>query len=77
MRVVYCGKHVHCWSSPRPEDLGHYLLWAGLAKIGGPLSCSDSPECVWPEWLCPEFVAIGTDPLLDVTGYGNWSHPVC
>ena len=28
-------------------------------------------------WLCLEFVAIGTDPLLDITGYGNGSHPVC
>ena len=55
------------------------LLWAGAAEIGGPLHLSrlDSLKCVWPGWLCLEFVAIGTDPLLDITGYGNGSHPVC
>ena len=25
MHVVDCGKHVHCWSSSRPNDLGHYF----------------------------------------------------
>ena len=54
------------------------LLWAGSAEIGSPLdlSCLDSPECVWSGWLCLEFVAIVTDSLLGITGYGNGSHPV-
>ena len=49
------------------------LLWAGSAEIGGPLDLShlNSPECVWPRWLCLEFVAIGTDPQLDITRYGK------
>ena len=47
-----------------------------LVEIDAPLSCSDSPEYVWSLWLCLEFVAIGTDPLLDVTGCGNGFHPV-
>ena len=74
MRVVDCGNHVDCWSSPRPEDLGHYsgvetllstlLFWAGSAEIGGLLSRLDSPECVWPGWLGLELVAIGTDPQM-------------
>ena len=25
MHAVDCGKHVHCFSSPRPEDSGHYF----------------------------------------------------
>ena len=36
------------------------LLWAGSAEID--LSRLDSLECVWPGWLCLEFVAIGTEP---------------
>ena len=79
--------YVQSWSFPRPEDLGHFfkgaaftlLLWAGSAEIGGPLDLSrlDSPECVWPRWLYLEFVAIGTDTLLNITRYGKRSHPVC
>ena len=53
------------------------LLLADLVEIDSPLSQSDSLECVWSLWLCLEFVAIETDPLLDVTGCGNGSHPVC
>ena len=49
------------------------LLLADLVEIDSPLSRSGSPECVWPLWLCPEFVAIETDPLLDITGCGNES----
>ena len=86
MRVVNCGKHacpvLEFPMSRRSGSLFQVaaftlLLWAGSAEIGGPLDLSrlDSPECVWPGWLC--LVAIGTDPLLDITRYGNGSHPVC
>ena len=27
MRVVNCGKHVHCWSSPSPKDPVDYFGW--------------------------------------------------
>ena len=88
MRVVDCGKHacpvLEFPTSRRSGSLFRgaaftLLLWAGSAEIGGPLdlSCLDSLECVWPRWLCLEFAAIGTDPLLDITRYGNGSHPVC
>ena len=88
MRVVDCGKHAcpvlefptfrRSGSLFRGEAFT-LLLWAGSAEIGGPLDLLrlDSPECVWPGWLCLEFVAIGTDLLLDITRYGNGSHPVC
>ena len=88
MHVVDCGKHAcpvlefptsqRSWSL-FPGAAFTLLLWAGSAEIGGPLDLSrlNSPECVWPGWLCLEFVAIGTDPLLDKTRYGNGSHPVC
>ena len=58
-----------------PHPITTLLLWAASAKTGGPLSHLDSPECVWTKWLCPEFVAIGKDPLLDVTWYGNGFPP--
>ena len=88
MRVVDCGKLacpvLEFSMSRRSGSLfqgGAFtpFLWAGSAETGGPLdlSCLDSLECVWPRWLCLEFVAIGTDPLLDIKGYGNGSHPVC
>ena len=32
------------------------LVWAGSAEIGGPLSLLDSSECVWLEWLFPDFL---------------------
>ena len=49
MSVVDCSKHVHCWSSPCPEDLVHdFRGEADLAEIGGLLSRSDSLECAWP-----------------------------
>ena len=37
----------------------------------------DSPECVWPGRLYLGFVAIETDPLLDLPGHRNGSHHVC
>ena len=46
------------------------LLWADLIKI-------DSLQNVSGLWLCPKLVAIGTDPLLDLTGCGNGSRAVC
>ena len=54
-----------------------WLILADLVEIEGPLLQSDSPEYVLSLWLCLEFVAIETDPLLDVTGCGNGSCPVC
>ena len=62
---------------PCPDDTLHYLLRTDLVEIDGLLSCSGSPECVWPVWLCPEYVAIGIDPLLNATGCGYWFRPVC
>ena len=50
------------------------LLWVGSAKSTGPLSHLSSPECVWPRGLYFDFVAIGTDPLPDVTRCG-WRLP--
>ena len=37
------------------------------------------PGMCRPRWLCLEFVAIGTNPQLDVKGFGNGSLfvPVC
>ena len=48
-----------------------WLILADLVQIDSPLSQSDSPDRSL--WLCLEFVAIGTDPLLDVTGVGMGS----
>ena len=61
----------------RDGDSTLLLLLADLVEIDGRLSQSDSLECVWSLWLCLEFVVIGTDPLLDVTGCENGFRPVC
>ena len=53
------------------------LLLAELVEIDSALSWSDRTKCVWPCWLCLEFVTIGTEPLLDITGCGKGSRPVC
>ena len=57
----------------------HSVVMGWFSRDRRPLDLSrlDSPECVWPGWLCLEFVATGTDPRLDITRYGNGSHPVC
>ena len=53
------------------------LLWDDLVEIDGPLSRSGSQECIWPLWLCPEFVENRNRSILDVTGCVNRSRPVC
>ena len=61
---------------PCLEDPVHYVSWTDLVEIDALLSRSGSPKCVWPIWLCPEYVAIGIDPLLNATGCGYGFHPV-
>ena len=50
----------------------HFVVmgWFGQDRLSA-ITFRQPGMCLAPGYLCLEFVTIGTDPLLDVTGYGK------